>query len=527
MKIETQTIENHQAQLTVEIDPAPLEEAKHRAALKLAKRSKIPGFRPGKAPYAMIVRHIGEATIVEEAMDILIDDIYPKVIEESGIKPYGPGTLKEIKSLDPPTFEFVVPLAATVELGDYHTIREPYELKEITSDQVEQVITNLRNNQAVIEKVDRPAQDGDQASIHLSALRLNPKEGEPPTLIRERPGQVILEADGKDTSQGLPFEGFSQHLLGLSEGESHTFNYTYPEDSPSENLRGVEAEFKVTVDQVNSRTVPEINDELAQSAGDYTTLEDLRQAIRKELAEQAQNDYNAEYDDKVLDRLVEMSKIEYPPQMLEREIEVVIERLKSRLEEQNLDINLYLKTRGMDMEALKEESRPVAISRMKKSLALFEVADKEKIEVDQDKLQDETIRTMDLYSRILPQKEFRKLTTKDGTSSLVSNIMVDLVVDKTKGFLRDVARGMEPEKGKATDEAEQGESESAGAGELGQVQTTGINSEELAAAPTVTEPIAAVSEERPAKQRATKPRKTTKTNKKSTISTEPGEEIHE
>ena len=513
MKIETQTLENHQAKLTVEIDPAPLEEAKHRAAQKLSKRSKIPGFRPGKAPYAMVVRHLGEATIMEEAMDLLIDDLYPKVIEESGIKPYGPGTLEEIKSLDPPTFEFMVPLAATVELGEYHSIRLPYELKETTEDEVDRVLTNLRNNQATIEPVERAAQVGDQVNITLNATRLNAKDGEVPTLIQERPMQVIVEGDGEEALQDLPFDGFSQHLLGLIAGDTQTFRYTYPEDSAPERLRGVEAEFNLTVNQVNSRSLPEENDEFAQSAGDYATLDDLRKAIRKELEERARNDYNADYDEKVIDKLVEISKIEYPSQMVDRETDIVIERLKSRLEEQNLDIDLYLKTRGMDMEALKEESKPVAISRLQKSLVLFEVADKEKIEVDQNKLQDETIRTMDMFSRILPQKDFRKLTSQGGTSNLVGNIMVDLMIDKTKEFLRDIARGMGQE--------------SSGEAEPGQTISEENPAEAVAEAIPVTDETHPESEIIQEAVPAPKAKKSTKSKKKSKTSIEPGEEKHE
>ncbi len=103
MKVETQELENHQTKITVEVEPAVLEDAKHRAASRLAKRTKIPGFRPGKAPYAMIVRHLGEAAILEEAVEIVVDDVYPKAIDELGIKPYGPGSLEEIKQLDPLT----------------------------------------------------------------------------------------------------------------------------------------------------------------------------------------------------------------------------------------------------------------------------------------------------------------------------------------------------------------------------------------------------------------------------------------
>ncbi len=103
MKVETQELENHQSKIIVEVEPAVLEDAKHRAASRLARQTKIPGFRPGKAPYAMIVRHLGEPAILEEAIEIVVDDIYPKAIDESGIKPYGPGSLDEIKQLDPLT----------------------------------------------------------------------------------------------------------------------------------------------------------------------------------------------------------------------------------------------------------------------------------------------------------------------------------------------------------------------------------------------------------------------------------------
>ena len=126
MKIETQELENHRVKLTVETDSAPLEQAKRQAATKLAKRTKIPGFRPGKAPYAMVVKHLGDTVILEEAIEILIDDLYPKVIEEAGVKTYGPGKLDEITSLEPPTFAFIVALAPTVVLGDYRAIRIPY-----------------------------------------------------------------------------------------------------------------------------------------------------------------------------------------------------------------------------------------------------------------------------------------------------------------------------------------------------------------------------------------------------------------
>ena len=413
MKVETQELENHQSKITVEVDPAALEEAKHRAASRLARRTKIPGFRPGKAPYAMIVRHLGEAAILEEAIEIVVDDSYPKAIDEAGIKTFGPGSLEEIKQLDPLTLEFIVPRAATIELGDYHAIRIPYEFKQITDAEVDRVLTNLRNQNAVIEQVERPAEAGDQVILQISGELTSPTEGEDPSVMTEKKLTLIIEGEGDEFYQDLPFPGFTSHLIGLSAEEESTISNTFPEDSAVKYLAGKEVSFRFKVEQVNSRTLPELNDELAQSIGDYATIEVLRQAIRDDLQKDADEKYNEEYDEKVLDQLVESSTVEYPPQMLDREIDVVLNQLESRLRQQGLDMDLYLKTRSMDANQLREETMPVAETRLKRSLVLFEVAEKEDVEVDPQQLQNETIRTMDLYSRMMPAKDFKRLTSKE------------------------------------------------------------------------------------------------------------------
>lgn len=452
MKVETQELENHQSKIIVEVEPAVLEDAKHRAASRLARHTKIPGFRPGKAPYAMIVRHLGEPAILEEAIEIVVDDIYPKAIDEAGIKPYGPGSLDEIKQLDPLTIEFTVPRAATVELGEYQAIRIPYEAKQVTDDEVEKVITNLRNQHAIIASAERPAEVGDQVVLQLSGEIVEPAEGLSPVLMEERHITVIIEEEDDHIYQDLPFPGFTQHLVGLSAEQTGSINYTFPDDSAVKRLQGKECVFTYTVEQVNSRMLPEVNDELAQSIGDFASMDVLRKAILDDLQHDSDETYNAEYDEKVLDQLTEVSSVEYPPQMLEREIDVVLNQLESRLEQQGLDMQLYLKTRSMDATQLREETRPVAETRLKRSLVLFEVAEAEDIEVDPQQLQNETMRTMDMYSRMMPAKDFKRLTTNESANNLVGNIMMELVIGNTKERLRNFARGIMPEESTPLDE---------------------------------------------------------------------------
>jgi len=448
LKIETEELEHRQTRLKVEVDPALLDQSKQKAAKKLAKRTKIPGFRPGKAPYPVIVRQLGEAVILEEAIELLIDDIYPKVIEESGIEPYGPGSLDEIKSLDPPTFEFIVPLTAKIELGNYRSIRIPYELNEISDEEIESVINNLRNSNAIIEHVYRAIQEGDQIVVNVTAERTDTDEEgtASSSLYKDRPLTLIVESTEETFEQDQPFPGFTNHLIGMSAGDVKKIIHTYPEDYHDEMLRGVEATITAYIEQVNSRELPAIDDELAKIAGDFETLAELKIAIRQQLEEQARESYHEEYDEALLDELVEMSSVAYPTQMLDKEIEIVLDHLSDRLEQQGLDIDLYLKTRGITIEELKEETKPVAENRLKRSLIFYEVANQESIRVDPEELESETVRTMELYSQIMPEQEFRKLAAnKETTSGLVSSIMMEMVNDRTREKLRDIARGIETE----------------------------------------------------------------------------------
>lgn len=443
LKVDAHTLDDHQVKLKVEIDSATFDNAKHRAARKLARRTKIPGFRPGKAPYQIIVRHLGEGPIVEEAIEITVEDIYPKVIEEANIEPYGPGKLEDIPELDPPTFEFIVPLRATVDLGDYRSVRVPYEPPQVTDEDVEDVVNNLLNQQALIEPVDRPAEEGDIVNIHLSGKRKDLTEDEDPNLLEDRPLPVLIEPESLEDSDEWPFPGFSRKLVGKITGDEVKTTYTYTEDSPFETLREATVEYKAIIEDVRSRTLPEANAEFAQTVGDYESMDELLTTIRQNLEYQAQEQYDEEYDNTVLEQIVESSTVKYPPQMLENEINNVIGQLESRLATQGLDIDLYLKTQDIDMDGLREESLPVAESRIKKSLVLLEISDNEDIQVDPDELQNETERTLNEASRVLDKKDMRKLTTRDATSNLVGNIMMDMVINKTQERLKAIARGLD------------------------------------------------------------------------------------
>jgi len=159
LNIDVERREDHQAKLTVEVDPSTFDAAKQRAARHISQHTKIPGFRPGKAPYPVVLRLVGEEAIIEEAVELLVKEIYPKALDEAGVEPYGPGSLENLKSTNPPIFEFLVPLKAEVELGDYESVRQPYELAEVPEKDVDTLLNNLREQHATIEPVERTVQE--------------------------------------------------------------------------------------------------------------------------------------------------------------------------------------------------------------------------------------------------------------------------------------------------------------------------------------------------------------------------------
>ena len=450
MKVDTQITEDHQAKLSVEVDAAKIEEMKHRAASKIARRVKIAGFRPGKAPYPVIVRQIGEPAIIEEALELLVEEIYPEVIKQAEINPYSSGKLENVANLDPVTLEFTIPLAAEVTLGDYKSIHKPYEPPPIHEQDIENVLQDLRERQAIVEPVDRPAQVGDVVTVLISAVRKDSETEQEKILIKERSTPVIIRPKQDPTEESnpeWPFSGFSHKLISLSATQSVDFSYTYPHKDEANALSGVEAEFHVSVENIKKRELPELNDEFAITIGEFSTLDGLRTTIKASLESQAMENYNDSYDEEILKEAVEQTTYKYPSQMMEDEIDHVIEDFSRRLEKQKLDLDLYLKSRKLDMDGLREEMKPVAENRMKRSLFLYELGKIENIQVNPEELESETVNTMNYLSRSLPQNEARKLSQKNIRDNLVGNILIDILSRKSMERFRNICSGrLEEEK---------------------------------------------------------------------------------
>ena len=372
MKIEKLIEEGHQAKLIVEVEPEKMDVYKRKAARKISERGKIAGFRPGKAPYNMVVQSYGEQAIIEQAVDFLIDAEYSNILKEADVNPGAAGALESIESLEPPKLIFRVPLAPEVDLGDYLSIRLPYEWSAPAEAEVDKAVEDLRQMYATTENVEREAQVGDYVLVDLKSETTELSRAGFAAFIREEP---------RDTE--WPYNGFSHELVGMKPGDTKTVKHTFPEDWEVEELKGKEVEIEATVKTIRSVSLPELNDEFAKTVGTGETLESLREAVTKDVETRSKADYDDKYFLDLIEKVKESATFKYNEHSLEHEGEHVLEDLTQRLSQQQMDLDTYFKLRNTTREQfVEDEVKPVAKKRLERSLILDEIVRREQLEVD-------------------------------------------------------------------------------------------------------------------------------------------------
>ena len=384
MKIEKTLEENHEAKLVVEIEADMMDKYKKRAARKISERGKIAGFRPGKAPYNMVVQNYGEQAIIEQAVDFLIDAEYSNILKEADVNPGGSGRLESIDSLEPPKFTFFVPLAPEVELGDYTSIRLPYEWASPSEEEVNKAVEDLRQMYATTENVEREVQEGDYVLVDVKSE----------TDELSRTGfAAFVRKEERDTE--WPFNGFAKNLVGLNPNDTKTIKHTFPEDWEVEELKSKDVEMEVTVKTIRAVTLPELDDEFAKTTGAGETLDDLRTAVTKDVEARSKDAYDDKFFVDLIEKIKEGATFKYHEHSLEHEGEHVLEDLGNRLSQQGMDLDTYFKVRNTTREQfVEDEVKPVAKKRFERSMILDEIVRKEQLEVSNESLDVEFNQTL-------------------------------------------------------------------------------------------------------------------------------------
>lgn len=371
MKLSLERIENSQVVLNIEAEPEEVELALEESYRHLAKSTNIPGFRRGKTPRAMLERYLGREVLLEEAMEHLVPQLLGRALEEQGIDAIAEPEI-EITQNDPLIFKSTVSVRPTVELGDYRQIRVDPEPVEVADEEVDKAMEQIRYQQAPWQPAERPVQFGDLVTINVEG-----NVDDKPALDRkELQYQVLKESP-------FPVPGFWEQLEGLEKGQEKEFTLSFPDDYELNQFAGKECQFKVLVSEIKEKILPELDDEFAKSLGQgFETLESLRERVASNLKAMAEESEKRRLEEKAIEALVEQSKVDFPPVLVEHEIDRLIREREASLEGRIQD-------RGKSVEELKEALRPLAVNRITHALILGKVAEEEKIEVAEAEVDEE------------------------------------------------------------------------------------------------------------------------------------------
>ncbi len=420
LKIAQKPHEDHQVEVVVECNNEELDVFISKASQKISREAKIPGFRPGKAPASVIKRMYGEEYIQNRAIEMMVDDVYPKALDEAKIKPSGPGSLEKIISTDPPSFSFLIPLEPEVDLKDYHAIRKPYSPPKLDEAEVQKTLTEFQRMLATAEPVERPAANGDMVYLKLSGTTQNPAEGEDPAIFKESDTQVWIGDTSMDDP--FPYKGFDQNLIGLSADDANSITFTYPDAYIYAELSGKTVRFDFKILSVKFMKLPELNDDFAKSLGDFANFQALEDSVRARIDDRNRDQYDQKYFDELLGMITEQAEIKYPPHLLDDEVHHLQEHFEEDLAAQKMDLDTYLKLNNKTRDTfVEEELKPAGKKRLERSLVLEQVAKDEKIQLSQDEITQELNATL---SNLQGSKDFEKLSRKTNSQQLVNALAV-------------------------------------------------------------------------------------------------------
>lgn len=386
------------------------------------REAHLPGFRPGKAP-AAVVRSRYWKDIKEEVLKNLLPRVFWDKAREEGLKVVGSPNLTDLhfENGEPVKFQTEFDIYPEFELGEYRRIEVPYSEPEVFDGEVNLELEHLRERHGSYRNLDpRPLEDGDIAVLKLTG---EPLDGGP----RVEQNEMMITIGEAET---LP--EFSENLRGKSPGDTADFNVKYPADYGTEKLAGKTLAFRVEVLELREKELPDLDDDFAQEAGEYSSLEELKNQIREAIGAHRRRTAEGAAKNKLIDALVDRHRFPVPETMVEQQTATQAERrLRALQEQQPLDSSLL----DLDWRQIQEREKPLAERYVRASLILERIADEEDIQVGSEEL-DEPIRQ---YA------ERQKKSVSAARAELVENGALDRVRsrmrnDKTLDFLFDEAQ---------------------------------------------------------------------------------------
>lgn len=399
MNVTVETTPESDANFHVELDWPTIDKASEKVYRRLAQTQKIPGFRSGHAPRAMIERLVGgpDALYEEAIADLVEDAIRASAKEHELTLLAAPHThVHEIHVGEPHEVTVTLPVLGRGELADYHDLHFAPEPVTVTEEDVDEIVERTRASNIQEVPANRPAQIGDRVTMDLK-LTVGEK------VINDLKDHQF---DLVDDRSGI-FTGLDQEIVGMSEGESKEFTLTLPEDYAKAELAGQPANYVVTLTNVAVKELPPVDDDLAQKVGKYANVEEMRAAIRRELLQERETAARRNVRNQLTDALIERLTLAIPSVLVDAEVEDLLNDLGHMLSREAIDMDKYLRAMGQDPDEYRKNMRPEAVRRIQQRRVLELVAEREGIIVTSADVQ----RVLDSYNLGVPSARRLRLST--------------------------------------------------------------------------------------------------------------------
>ncbi len=366
--------------LTIKGSSEELSKYKDIALRRLSKNLKVPGFRQGKAPHAVVEKHIDQNVLQGEFLEEALGQLYAKAAQDQGLRPVDRPevSLKKFVPYSVLEFEAAVETVSDIKLPDYKKIKKQRQTVKVTESDVDKVIESLRNRAADRREVDRSAKEGDQVVIDFSG--------------KDTEGQPVQGAEGKDYPLLLGSDafipGFEKHLIGMKAGEDKSFTLTFPKDYGARILQGKKVMFTVTVNKVLEVTEPKVDDAFAMKVSPFKTLGELRADIKRQVIAERENQARTDLENAILADIISKTKVELPKRLIDEQVDRLMQEVRQNLTYQGLTLKEYLENEGKTEQQFRNDSLlPQAIERLKGGLALSEIAERESVTVTPEELE--------------------------------------------------------------------------------------------------------------------------------------------
>lgn len=376
---ETKKLSANRYELEITVDAQKFGEAIKEAFNRQKDKINIPGFRKGKAPYAMVMKMYGEEAFFEEALNILYPNAVDEAIKESGLKVINDKMdfdMVSISKEEGVDFKVAVTTYPEIEIGEYKGLKAEKVISKVEDSEIDAQIKSMaERNARMISVEDRAAQMGDSVVIDFEGF----KDG-----VAFEGGKA--ENHTLELGSGAFIPGFEEQIVGKNIGDEFEINVTFPEEYGAEDLAGKEAVFKIKLHEIKFSELPEIDDEFAKDVSEFDTLEALKADLKEKALAQKTKFAEEDAENQLVEQIVESIKGEIPEAMFENRLNQSVEEFGYRLQMQGLDLQTYLKYSNTTLEDFKATFRPQAESQVKFRLALEKIVELEKIEATEEEL---------------------------------------------------------------------------------------------------------------------------------------------